>query len=60
MTIYASEINSEIYDVIEKKRSHPYFFDGAKLPENIELVPDTAKLLTEVDIIISVIPCQFL
>jgi len=60
MTIYASEINSEIYDAIEKNRSHPYFFDGAKLPENIELVPDTAKLLPEVDIIISVIPCQFL
>ncbi len=58
--IYASEINSEIYDVVEKTRSHPYFFDGAKLPDNIELVSDTKSLLPEVDIIISVIPCQFI
>ena len=60
ITIYASEINSQIYDVVEKTRSHPYFFDGAKLPDNIELVSDTKSLLPEVDIIISVIPCQFI
>lgn len=59
-TIYASEINTEIYNWIKKNRSHPYFFDRVKLPENIELVPDTKTLLPEIDIIISVIPCQFI
>lgn len=57
--IYASEINQEIYDAISETRKHPYFFEWAKLPENIELMPDTSSLLPEIDIIISVIPCQF-
>ena len=59
-TIYASEINKEIYDAIEKTRSHPYFFDGAKLPDNIELISETTTLLSKIDIVISVIPCQFI
>lgn len=58
-TIYASEINSEIYNSISATRKHPYFFEWIKLPENIELVSDTNKILPEIDIIISIIPCQF-
>ncbi len=70
LTIYASEINAEIYNSISETRMHPYFFEGEKLPENIELVGNTGMcseersaclqtLLTEIDIIISIIPCQF-
>ncbi len=58
-TIYASEINQEIYDAISQTRKHPYFFDWVKLPENIKLVPDSKVILPEIDIIISIIPCQF-
>ncbi|MCD5374861.1 hypothetical protein LR010_00220 [Candidatus Gracilibacteria bacterium] len=58
-TIYASEINPEIYNSISDTRTHPYFFEGVKLPENIELIADTQDFLPEVDIIISIIPCQF-
>jgi len=65
MTIYASEINSEIYESIVETRKHPYFFNVGDdcnrplLPENIELVSDINSRLAEIDIIISVIPCQF-
>lgn len=58
--IYASEVNTEIFDAIRKDRKHPYFFDGATLPANIELCSDVERLLLEIDIIVSVIPCQFL
>lgn len=58
-TIYASEINPEIYNSISDTRTHPYFFEWVKLPENIELIADTQDFLPEVDIIISIIPCQF-
>lgn len=59
MTIFASEINSEIYTSIVETRMHPYFFEGVKLPENIQLIASTNDFLPEVDIIISIIPCQF-
>ncbi len=57
--IYASEINTEIYESISLTRKHPYFFEWVQLPENIELVSDANTLLPEIDIIISIIPCQF-
>jgi glycerol-3-phosphate dehydrogenase len=38
---------------------HPYFFEGVTLPTNIELVSDANTKLSEIDIIISIIPCQF-
>lgn len=59
LTIYASETNSEIYSSISENRTHPYFFEGVGLPENIELIANTQEFLSEVDIIISIIPCQF-
>lgn len=71
ITIYASEINEEIYNSISQTRKHPYFFEWIKLPENIELVGNTGmcseertaclqSLLWKIDIIISIIPCQFI
>jgi len=60
LTIYASEINSEIYTSIIETRKHPYFFDDAQLPANIQLIADVDSFLPEIDIIISIIPCQFL
>ena len=59
-TFYAYERDETVFNHVKQNNTHPYFFDGAKLPENIELVSDTAKLLPEIDIIISVIPCQFM
>lgn len=58
-TIYASEINGEIYSSISETRTHPYFFEGVKLPINIELIENAQNFLPEVDIIISIIPCQY-
>ncbi len=58
-TIFASEINAEIYKSISETRKHPYFFEGVELPTNIELISDASLKLPEIDIIISIIPCQF-
>ena len=58
--IYASEVNPEIFKSIQEKRAHPYFFPGVLLPENIELIENTQTKLPEIDIIISIIPCQFI
>jgi hypothetical protein len=38
---------------------HPYFFDGVKLPENIQLIAKSEDFLPNVGLIISIIPCQF-
>lgn len=61
MRIFATERNSEVLSHIQKQRSHPYFFPDAQLPENIHLVENAVlhSLLPQIDIIISVIPCQF-
>lgn len=59
---HANEINSEIYDAISETQKHPYFFQDIQnniLPENVELVSDISQLLPKIDIIISIIPCQF-
>jgi len=39
-TIFASEINAEIFKNISETRKHPYFFEGVTLPTNIELISD--------------------
>jgi len=59
LTLFASEINPEIYTSISETRNHPYFFEWLMLPENIELIANTQDFLPEADIIISIIPCQF-
>lgn len=59
LTLFASEINPEIYSSILETRTHPYFFEWVKLPWNIELIANTQDFLPSVDIIISIIPCQF-
>lgn len=57
--IYAFERNIDVANTISTTRKHPYFFGDAKLPMNIELIADKSSILPDVDIIISVIPCQF-
>jgi glycerol-3-phosphate dehydrogenase (NAD(P)+) len=59
---YASEINLETFLHIKNTRQQPYFFPGVELPDTIELIAniDLDSFLPEIDIIISVIPCQFL
>lgn len=58
-TFYASEVNNEIFESINSQRKHPYFFPWVELPKNVELVADTSEVLSDIDIIISIIPCQF-
>jgi len=60
LTFLASEKNEEIYSHVNEHRSHPYFFDGTKLPNNVELVDNVTEVLPDIDIVISVIPCQFI
>lgn len=60
---YASEINADIFNAIQSERKHPYFFAEIEqniLPKNIELVENPDIILPEIDLVISVIPCQFI
>ncbi len=73
LSFYATEKNPEIFKKIQETREHPYFFKDIILPENIEIVGgeyfrpvqkkqgnENIHSLQDIDIIISVIPCQFL
>ncbi|MCH8518724.1 hypothetical protein LAT59_03100 [Candidatus Gracilibacteria bacterium] len=62
MTFFATEKNPEIFESIQNSRKHPYFFEDITdnmLPENIQLIENIEEILPDTDIIISVIPCQF-
>ena len=56
---YAYEKDEKVFDYIKKNKSHPYFFDGTKLGNNIVFVDDLKDVISQMDLIISVIPCQF-
>lgn len=59
---YAAEKNSEIRESLQDTRKHPYFFKNIPdntLPENIQLIENIEEIIPEIDIIISIIPCQF-
>jgi glycerol-3-phosphate dehydrogenase len=56
---FASEKNLETFEYITKTRKQPYFFQEYTLPENIVLKQDIQELLPDIDIILSIIPCQF-
>lgn len=58
-TFYAAEKNAEIFHALKETWYHPLFFSGSKLPDNIEFVNLSKEVLSRVDTIISVIPCQF-
>lgn len=57
---FASEKNTETFEYIEKTRKQPYFFQEHVLPENIILTHNIEEILPQTDIIISIIPCQFI
>lgn len=59
-TFYAFELNNEIVSSIKKDRTHPFFFEGYKLPENIEVLDSYEKIIAEVDVIILAMPAQFI
>ncbi len=56
---YAYEKNAEVFDYIKKNKEHPYFFHGFKLQDNIIFIDNLEEIIPEIDLIISVIPCQF-
>ncbi len=58
-TFYAYEKEQKVFQYIKENKSHPYFFWDAKLPSNIEFIDDLEEFIPQMDLIISVIPCQF-
>lgn len=60
MDFFAYEKNREIFDVLLTTRQHPHFFSEKTLPENIILTPDPKKILPDVDLLVLVIPNQFI
>lgn len=59
-SFYAFELNKEITDRIKLDRQHPYFFPWYKLPENINLIDDYDKIISDIDLVIIAIPVQFI
>lgn len=59
-TFYWFELNSQIVDSLKETRKHPFFFDGYKLPENIEIIKNYDDIISEVDLLIIAIPAQYI
>lgn len=53
------DINQEILKKLETSRQHPYFFEDAKLPHNINILHSQPKR-DSYDILLNVIPAQFI
>jgi len=58
-TFYAYERDETVFSHVKKTRAHPYFFDWAQLPDNIEFV-DVEVILTDMDLVVIAIPAQFI
>ena len=58
-TLYAYERDETVFSHVKQNHTHPYFFDGAKLPSNIEYV-EVDDVLSDMDIVIIAIPAQFI
>ncbi len=58
-TFYAYEKDEIVFSHVKENNSHPYFFDGVKLPNNIEYV-DVEDVLSDMDVVIIAIPAQFI
>ena len=59
-TFYAYEKNREVADSLRTTRRHPIFFPGVELSSRVTLVSDYTSVLRDMDIVILVIPYQFL
>ncbi len=59
-TFYGFELNKEIVNSLKETRKHPFFFDGYKLPENIEVLDSYDDIIWDVDLLIIAIPAQFI
>ena len=59
-TFYAIELNNDIINSIKNNRTHPFFFEGYKLPKNIEVIENNETIISEVDLIILAMPAQYI
>lgn len=59
-TFYGFELNKEIVSSLKESRKHPFFFDGYKLPENIEVIENYDDFIWDIDLLIIAIPAQFI
>lgn len=57
---YWFELNNDIVTSLKETRNHPFFFEGYKLPDNIEVLDDYDSIIWEVDLLIIAIPAQFI
>lgn len=59
-TFFAIERNQEVYQHIKENKTHPFFYPWVFLPDNIGVIDYEEIQYSDFDIIISIIPCQFL
>ncbi len=53
------DLNQEILEKLANSRQHPYFFEGVRLPANINILQSSPNRQTY-DILLNVIPAQFI
>ena len=59
-TFYAFDLNKEVVTNIRNIREHPFFFEGYKLPKNIEVLDNYDDIIWDIDLLILAIPAQFI
>ncbi len=57
---FAYEQNEHTTKIIQDTRRHPFFFQNTKLHSQVQILTEYEKILPEIDIILLVIPYQFL
>lgn len=58
--VFAYEQDEFTLDFLKKYSAHPYFFEWIKVPERVNFTKNYKNILSEIDVIIIAIPCQFI
>lgn len=58
--VCAYEQDEFTLDFLKKYSAHPYFFEWVKVPERVNFTKNYKSILSEIDVIIIAIPCQFI
>ena len=58
--IFAYEQNPDMTKSIQENRRHPFFFENTTLHAQVKILSEYETILPEIDIILLVIPYQFL
>ena len=59
-TFYAYEKDQTVRETLVRERKSPYFFQDFTFPANVEFVINPGEILPEIDVILLILPNQFI